>query len=111
MGSRKHVLEGPAAQANGIVHVGVLQVDLAIDKARSLKEKRQTVRSVLARVRAGFNVSAAEVGDLDKWQRAGLGFAAVSGDADYVRGQLQQVLNHLKLHPVARVIDHQLEIL
>jgi len=93
------------------MHVGVLQVDLVLSRARSLKEKRQTVRSVLARVRSGFNASAAEVADQDKWQRAGLAFAAVGNDADYVRGQMQQILNQLKTHPVARVVDHQIEVL
>ena len=90
--------------------VGVLQVDLALEKARSLKDKRQVVKSVLDRLRSSFNVSAAEVEDQDLHQRAGLAFSAVSGDADHVRGLLQKVLNHLKSHPVARVIDHQLEI-
>ena len=42
--------------------VGILQVDLHLDKAASLKDKRQVVKSVLARVRAAFNVSAAEPG-------------------------------------------------
>ena len=91
--------------------VGVLQVDLAIDRAQSLKEKRQVVRSVLARLRASFNVSAAEVDDLDKWQRAVLGFSAVSNDQAHVNGLLQQVLNHLRRHPVARVVDYRLEVL
>ena len=90
--------------------VGVLQVDLHLDKSRTLKEKRQVVRSALDRVRANFNVSAAEVDSLDLMQRAGVGFAAVSNDADHVRGLLQQVLRHLGRHPAARVIDHQLEI-
>ena len=43
------------------MNVGVLQVEIAIDSARSLKDKRQVVRSVLDRLRSSFNVSAAEV--------------------------------------------------
>ena len=91
--------------------VGVLQVELALSKARSLKEKRQTVKSILDRIRASFNVSAAEIDALDAHQRAVLGLSAVSNDADHVRGLLQQVLNHLSRHPVARVVDHQIEVL
>ena len=90
--------------------VGVLQVDLAIGKARSLKEKRQVVKSVMDRIRSSFNVSASEVRDNDVYQRAGLAFSSVSNDAAYVRGQMQQVLNHLKSHPTAQVLDHQLEV-
>ena len=93
------------------MHVGVLQVELALEKARSLKEKRQVVRSVVDRARASFNVSAAEVADLDAHQRAILGFSAVSNDAQHVRGLLQKLVNHLQRHPVARVVDHQLEVL
>ena len=93
------------------MHVGILQVELAIAKARSLKEKRQVVRSALDRIRSSFNVSAAEVDDLDAHQSAALGFAAVSNDADHVRGLLQKVVNHLQRHPVARVVDHQIEVL
>jgi uncharacterized protein YlxP (DUF503 family) len=92
------------------VFVAVLQVDLAIEKAQSLKDKRQVVKSVLDRLRSSFNVSAAEIDSLDLHQRAGIAFAAVSNDAAHARGLLQQVLNHLQSHPVARVIDHQLEV-
>jgi len=91
--------------------VGILQVDLEIVGARSLKEKRHVVKSVLDRLRASFNVATAEVDDLDKYQRATLGFSAVSNDSGHVRGRLQQVVNHLKNHPAARLIDHQLEVL
>ena len=91
--------------------VGILQADLSIEKARSLKDKRQVVKSILDRLRASFNVSASEVADMDVHQRAVLGFTAAGNDADYVRGLLQKVLNHVRRHPEARVIDEQLELL
>jgi len=93
------------------MNVGVLQVELHIGSARTLKDKRQIVRSAVDRLRASFNVSAAEVDHLDLHQRAMLGFAAVSNDAQHVRGLMEQVLNHLRRHPEARVIDHHLEVL
>ena len=93
------------------MNVGVLQVELMIPGAGSLKDKRQVVKSVLDRVRASFNVSAAEIDHLDLHQRAMLGFAAVSNDAQHVNGLLQQILNHLRRHPEAQVVDHQIEVL
>ena len=89
----------------------MLQVDLSIPKARSLKEKRQVVKSILDRTRARFNVSAAEVEALDLHQRAGLAFATVSNDAAHARGRMDTILDALRSHPVARVIDFELEIL
>ena len=91
--------------------VGILQADLSVEKARSLKDKRQVIKSILDRWRHSFNVSAAEVDSQDLHQRAGLGFAAVSNDSDHVRGLLQRVVDNLRRHPEARLIDHQLEIL
>ena len=93
------------------MYVAILQVDLSIERAQNLKEKRQVVRSVLARLRSRYNVSAAEVDDLDLWQRAGLGFCCCGNDAAHVRGLMQQVLHQLQRHPEARVLDHQLEVL
>jgi uncharacterized protein YlxP (DUF503 family) len=40
-----------------------------------------------------------------------LGFAAVSNDARHASEVLQQVMNHLRRHPEAQVLDHQLEVL
>ena len=55
--------------------VGVLQVTLSIPGAYSLKDKRRVVKSILERLRHKHAVSAAEVTDLDVWNRAGLGIA------------------------------------
>jgi uncharacterized protein YlxP (DUF503 family) len=93
------------------VFVGILQVEIRIEKARSLKDKRQVVKSILDRIRGSFNVSASEIDSLDAHQSAGLAFSAVSNDSDYVRGLLQQVVNHLSLHPTAQLLDHQLEVI
>ncbi len=91
--------------------VGILQVSLSLEAARSLKDKRRVIKGIVDRVRSRFNVSAAEVSALDEWKSAGLGFAAVSNDVRHVRGLLQQVLNHLENHREARLVDHQIEVL
>ena len=46
--------------------VGSLEVRLRVREARSLKDKRQVVRSIVDRLRNGFNVSVAEVDAQDK---------------------------------------------
>ena len=43
----------------------------------SLKEKRKTLQSIIARVRKRFNISICEVNYHDLWQRSALGFTAV----------------------------------
>jgi len=60
------------------VFVLALRVDLHLPACRSLKDRRQVVKPIVEGARQRFRVSAAEVGGLDRWQRAELGFAVVS---------------------------------
>jgi uncharacterized protein len=53
---------------------------LHLPGVRSLKEKRAVVRSLVARLRARLDLTAAEVGSQDTLQRAEIGFAVVSED-------------------------------
>ncbi len=61
--------------------MGTLFLRLHLPEARSLKDKRQVVSSLLGRLRSRYGVSVAEVGDQDVWQSASLGVACVSANA------------------------------
>ena len=73
------------------MHLAVLTVELRLEQAHSLKDRRQCVRSLKDRLRSGFNVSVAELDEAVLWQRATLGIAAISASREYLRGQMQQV--------------------
>jgi len=77
----------------------VLTIDILVESSRSLKDKRAIVRHLLDTVRRRFAVSAAEVGHLDKWQRAELGFAVVAVDAAHVSEVLDAVERFVWAHP------------
>jgi uncharacterized protein YlxP (DUF503 family) len=79
-------------------------------EARSLKDKRQVVKSIKDRLRQGFNVSVAEVEAQDNRQLAVLGVAMVGGEAGHVQHSLQQILEGLRRHPVAELLDHELDV-
>lgn len=64
--------------------VGIIYCELHIPAAGSLKEKRSVIKSIKQRIRNKFNVSVAEVGFLDKWQRAALGIVSVSSDKNHI---------------------------
>lgn len=72
--------------------VGILTLELLIHQADSLKDKRMVVNSMLDRIRARFNVSAAQIDDHDLWQSATLGVAVISNDQKTVH----TVLNHVR---------------
>lgn len=71
--------------------IGLLRLELRIEHAHSLKDRRQVVRSLKDRLRHRFNVSVAEVGGQETWQRASLSVVAVASDRAYVEEALQAV--------------------
>jgi uncharacterized protein YlxP (DUF503 family) len=90
--------------------VGVCSIALRLHGNDSLKGKRSVVRRITQRVKNTFNVSIAEVEDLDTLQRVGLGVALVSNDAHYVHSTLSKVVNFIDHLYVAELIDYQIEI-
>lgn len=77
----------------------------------SLKGKRKVIKSLLDRVRAKFNVSAAEVGDNDLWQKATLGLSFISNDSRFINSSMDKVLDFIERVPDAEIIDNQSEII
>jgi len=90
--------------------IGSLRVRLLCRESRSLKDKRQVVRSILDRLRNSFNVSVAEVDALDHRQLVVLGMAMVGPEAAPVRAAFEQIVAALRVHPVAEFIDQEMEV-
>jgi uncharacterized protein YlxP (DUF503 family) len=90
--------------------VGVLRLGLVIPAARSLKEKRHALRRIVDRVRARYNVSIAEVGENDIWQRAVLGVTVVANDHSFVNEVLDKVVRDVEMLGVADLVSREMEI-
>ena len=71
--------------------IASLTLELHIEAAQSLKDKRQVVRSLKDRLRASFNVSVAEIEPSPVWNRATIGVAAISDSRDYLDGLMKNV--------------------
>jgi uncharacterized protein YlxP (DUF503 family) len=71
--------------------LATLTLELAIEHAQSLKDRRQVVRSLKDKLRHGFNISIAELDEAVVWNRATLGVAVISSSAAYLAGQLHEV--------------------
>jgi uncharacterized protein YlxP (DUF503 family) len=91
--------------------IGVLQLEIRIGDAMSLKDKRRVVKSLKDRIAHGHNVSIAEVGALDEHRRAIIGMAMVSNDAQYVEGALSKLVDFVRMVPQVELIDYQIEML
>jgi uncharacterized protein YlxP (DUF503 family) len=71
--------------------VAQLTLELRIEHAQSLKDRRQVVRSMKDQLRQGFNISVAEMDEAVTWQSATLGVVAVSRSRDYLHGLIEEV--------------------
>ncbi len=91
--------------------VGICTIVLSLAENHDLKGKRQVLKSIKDRVRNRFNVSIAEVDDLDAWQRATIGVACVSKDRDQVERMLAHVASFVEELHLARLEAVHTEIL
>jgi uncharacterized protein len=71
--------------------IAFLTLELHIEAAQSLKDKRQVVRSLRDRLRASFNVSVAEIESSPVWNRATIGVVSISDSRDYLDGLMKNV--------------------
>ena len=71
--------------------IAFLTLELRIEGAHSLKDKRQVLRSLKDKLRNKFNVAVAELDATDLWQRATIGVVSISGSQDYLQGLMQNV--------------------
>ena len=71
--------------------IAFLTLELRIEAAQSLKDKRQVVRSLKERLRAGFNVATAELEPSPLWNQATVGVVGVSDSRDYLEGLMKNV--------------------
>ena len=91
--------------------IGVCTLVLAIPGSQSLKDKRRALRSVLDGVRQRFNVSAAEVGELDIWRRAVVGIVCVSNEQKFCDQVLNKALDWVENNYSVEVLDVAMEYL
>lgn len=91
--------------------LGVLHLELMVNDAMSLKDKRRVIKSFKDRTRSRHNVSIAEVDAQNSVRRAVLAVAMVGSDTRYVQGALQQVANAAGAHRGMYVVSSDIEIL
>jgi uncharacterized protein len=93
------------------MHVGVLRLTFHLPQARSLKEKRSSVRRFKDRVRSRFEVSIAEVGAQDLLQRAVFGVAVISSDAHVCDSVLAKVARAAETQEEMALTDQATELI
>jgi hypothetical protein len=90
--------------------VGAAIVEIRIHGSHSLKQRRGVVRSITRRVSNRHNLSIAEVGGQDTWQRAALGLSVAGSDATVVRRLLDRAVAFVEELHLAEVVGSDVEL-
>jgi uncharacterized protein YlxP (DUF503 family) len=90
--------------------VKLLTFDLHFPGCSSLKEKRFVLSSLKSRLRQRFNVSVAEVGHQDKWQRCRLAVVMVGSSRRAVDTSCNKVLRFVENDHRLVVADYDEEL-
>jgi uncharacterized protein len=91
--------------------IGTGKVYLHANWVHSLKEKRMIVKSIMAKVQNKFNVSVAEVEDMDLHQSIVIGLACVSNSTKVSNSIIQSAINFIESNTEAEVLNYQIEII
>ncbi|MFX3624662.1 MAG: DUF503 domain-containing protein [Ectobacillus sp.] len=79
--------------------IASLNCECIIYDAHSLKEKRAVLQRILTRLRQRYNLSVAEVGYQDVWQRTEIALVAVSADRAVCEREIQKALEMIDSFP------------
>ena len=91
--------------------VGAAIVEIRIHGSQSLKQRRGVVRSITRRVSNRYNLSIAEVGGQDTWQRAELGLCGAGTDRQRVRSLIESAVAFIEKLHLAEIIAVDIEVL
>ncbi|MFQ6002333.1 MAG: DUF503 domain-containing protein [Candidatus Zixiibacteriota bacterium] len=90
--------------------IGIANIDIHIPQSGSLKSKRHHLKRIKDRVKNKFNVSIAEVGHNDLWQRTTMGVSVVANDKKFANQILCKVVEQINREKGLQILDYSIEI-
>lgn len=91
--------------------IGICTCEIYIFNANSLKSKRSVVKSIIEKSKNRFNISIAEVGENDKWQKSIVAFSTISNSQKIVEETIEKVINFFDSYSEIEIINIKREIL
>ena len=92
--------------------VGTCELIFQLPENHSLKGKRQVSRSIVQRIRNRFNVSVAEIADLDRWQTLAIGVTCATNDSRHANEIMSKIVDYAEDHNGGAVLaGHRIQVL
>ena len=91
--------------------VGIGIITFRLHDCRSLKGKRKIIKSIISQVRNKFNVSVAEIGSNEIYQKSEIGFSLVGNDRQLLNSKIDKIFNMVDDMGLAEVVDTEMELI
>lgn len=91
--------------------VGIGIITFRLHDCRSLKSKRKIIKSIINRVRNNFNVSVAEIGSNDIYQKSEIGFSLVGNNRKVLNSKIDKIFNMVDALGLAEIVDTEMEMI
>jgi len=91
--------------------IGVCTVSLYLPTSSSLKDKRNILKSLKARIRNNYNVSVSEINHYDLWKNTVLGFSCIGNDKKYLNQIFNKIILFLSKENDFDIIKFEINIL
>ena len=92
------------------MHIVAMTIELRLAGCTSLKQKRSRLKPLLSRLHREFNLSAAEIGQLDSHTLSTIACAVVSNSERHAQRVLAKVPDWIEHHrPDVQIIDSLIE--
>jgi uncharacterized protein YlxP (DUF503 family) len=92
------------------VVVGVLQLELFVPDAMSLKDKRRAIKGLKDRLAGRHNASIAEVDALDEHRRSLVAVAMVSNDRRFTESCLSKIVDEVRAMRLVSLGHYEIEL-
>jgi uncharacterized protein YlxP (DUF503 family) len=99
----------PQKSLEAVMPIGLLTLEIHIPDARSLKDKRQVLRSLKDRLRAHFNVAVAELEHQELWQRSRVGVVSISSDGKHLEESMGAIAAESERVLGRDLISHEID--
>jgi uncharacterized protein YlxP (DUF503 family) len=90
--------------------LGVLHIETYLPAAHSLKDKRRILRKVIDSIKCRHNVSIAEIGQNDLWQRSSIAVCMVANESGFVNSALSRILNEVEKNLEGEILDYSIDL-
>lgn len=91
--------------------IGSLLLKIYCPEARSLKDKRQIIKSFMSRLKNSYNVAVKEIANEDKWQLSSIGIVTLDKNEFMVHNTIENILRFARKTSDLELLNYLKEIL